>query len=47
VLPALTVLLYVIVLGIIVFTQPELAVGGGLMLVALFTAGYLTARRRA
>jgi APA family basic amino acid/polyamine antiporter len=47
VLPALTVLLYVIVLGIIVFTQPELAVGGGLMLLALFTAGYFTARRRA
>jgi APA family basic amino acid/polyamine antiporter len=46
-LPAITVLLYVIVLGIIVVTQPELAVGGGLMLLALFIGGFLTVRRRA
>jgi APA family basic amino acid/polyamine antiporter len=45
-LPAITVLLYVIVLGIIVVTQPELAVGGGLMLLALFIGGFLTVRRR-
>lgn len=45
VLPALTIALYVAVLAIIVATQPQLALGGGLMLLGLFVAGFLTARR--
>jgi APA family basic amino acid/polyamine antiporter len=44
-LASLTVALYVIVLGTIVATQPELAMGGALMLLALFIAGFLTTRR--
>ncbi len=44
-LPALTVLLYVLILAILVGTQPELAVGGGLMLAGLVVAGWLVARR--
>lgn len=44
-LPALTVLLYVAILGILVATQPMLALGGGAMLGALAIAGAVTTRR--
>jgi len=47
VLPALTVALYVAILGILVYTQPELALGAGSMLGALVIAGLVTSRRRA
>jgi len=44
-LPALAVLLYVGILAVIVGTQPELAVGGGLMLAGLLIGGLWTGRR--
>lgn len=44
-LPALAIVLYVAILAVIVGTQPELAVGGGLMLTALLAGGLWTARR--
>lgn len=45
-LPGLTVLLYVLLLAVIVGTQPGLAVGGGAMIAGLVVAGWWTARRR-
>jgi APA family basic amino acid/polyamine antiporter len=45
-LPGLTVLLYLLLLAVIVGTQPGLAVGGGAMIVGLVGAGWWTARRR-
>jgi len=44
ILPALTVLLYVMVLATIVATQPRLAIGGGAMLAGLIIAGIVTSR---
>ncbi|MBW3534919.1 MAG: amino acid permease, partial [Gemmatimonadetes bacterium] len=44
-LPALTLVLYVLLLVIIVATQPGLAVGAGSMIAALAVAGVITARR--
>lgn len=46
-LPGLTVALYVLLLVIIVITQPDLALGAGAMLLALLVAGWFTARRGA
>jgi len=46
VLPAVTILLYVAILAIIVWTQPVLAGGAGAMLAALFIAGFITSSRR-
>jgi APA family basic amino acid/polyamine antiporter len=43
-LPALTIVLYVLILAILIGTQPELAVGGGLMIGGLALAGWLTTR---
>jgi APA family basic amino acid/polyamine antiporter len=45
-LPGLTIALYLAILGIFVGTQPELALGGGVMLAALVLAGLATARAR-
>jgi len=45
-LPALTLLLYVLLLAIIVATQPELAIGAGAMLGALVLAGWWTSRQQ-
>jgi basic amino acid/polyamine antiporter, APA family len=44
-LPALTVLLYLVVLGIIVGTQPHLAIGGAVMLGTLLVLGVVVGRR--
>ncbi len=44
-LPGLTILLYLAIIAIFVGTQPELAVGGGIMLAVLIVAGFVTARR--
>lgn len=44
-LPALAILLYVGILAVIVGTQPELAVGGGLMLAGLIAGGLWTRSR--
>ncbi len=44
-LPALTIVLYLLVLAIIVATQPALALGGGAMLVAIVIAGVVVVRR--
>ncbi|MDP2577725.1 MAG: amino acid permease [Candidatus Palauibacterales bacterium] len=44
--PSLTILLYVILLAIIVGTQPGLTLGAGAMLGALLLAGFFTARRQ-
>ena len=46
VLPALTVILYVAILVILVWTQWELALGAGAMLAAMLVAGLVTTRRR-
>jgi amino acid transporter len=43
-LPAVTVALYGAILAILVRTQPELALGGGLMVAALALAGWITTR---
>jgi APA family basic amino acid/polyamine antiporter len=45
-LPALTLVLYVLLLGIIVVTQPRLAIGAGSMLGVLVLAGWWTSRRQ-
>ncbi len=47
VLPALTIVLYIAILVILVWTQPMLALGAGSMLAALLVAGVVTTRRRA
>jgi hypothetical protein len=44
-LPALTLLLYFLVLVIVVWTQPALALGAGAMLAALWIAGWIVAKR--
>jgi len=44
-LPAITIVLYVAILIILVYTQPELALGAGLMLAAMLVAGIITTRR--
>jgi APA family basic amino acid/polyamine antiporter len=44
-LPGLAIVLYLLVLAVIVVTQPSLALGGGAMLAALVVVGALTARR--
>lgn len=46
-LPGLTILLYVAILAIFVGTQPELALGGGAMVLGLALAGAVVVRRRA
>ena len=45
-LPAITIVLYIAILFILVYTQPELALGAGLMLAAILVAGIITTRRR-
>jgi hypothetical protein len=45
-LPALAILLYLMVLAIIISTQPALALGGGAMLLLFIGAGALTVRKR-
>lgn len=47
ILPAITVALYIAILGILIYTQPELALGAGAMLAAMFVAGVITTRRNA
>lgn len=47
VLPAITVVLYIAILGIIIWTQPELAMGAGAMLGCMLIAGVVTTRRNA
>jgi APA family basic amino acid/polyamine antiporter len=44
-LPAVTLLLYFLVLVIVVWTQPALALGAGAMLAALWIAGWIVAKR--
>jgi basic amino acid/polyamine antiporter, APA family len=44
-LPGLTIVLYVMILVILVWTQPRLALGAGSMLAALLVAGFVTTRR--
>jgi len=44
-LPGVTILLYALILVIVVWTQPALALGAGSMLAALALAGWITARR--
>jgi APA family basic amino acid/polyamine antiporter len=46
-LPALTIVLYVAILAILIYTQPQLALGAGSMLAAMLVAGLLTTRRNA
>lgn len=46
-LPALTVLCYLLILLVIVLTQPRLALGAGAMLALLVLAGVVAARRKA
>lgn len=45
ILPAVTIVLYVAILAIIIYTQPELAQGALAMLAALVVAGWITTRR--
>ena len=47
VLPALTIVLYIAILVILVWTQPMLALGAGSMLAALLVAGVVTTRGQA
>jgi APA family basic amino acid/polyamine antiporter len=47
ILPAITVALYIAILGILIYTQPELALGAGAMLAAMFLAGVITTKRNA
>lgn len=44
ILPAITIVLYIAILGILVWSQPELALGAGAMLLALLVAGIVTSR---
>ncbi|MGB1780539.1 MAG: APC family permease, partial [Longimicrobiales bacterium] len=44
VLPAITIALYIAILVILVWTQPQLALGAGLMLLAMLVAGMITTR---
>lgn len=45
VLPALTIMLYIAILVILIWSQPDLALGAGSMLLAIFIAGLITTRR--
>jgi hypothetical protein len=45
-LPAITIALYLLVLAIIVYTQPVLALGGAAMLGSLVVAGIAVALRQ-
>lgn len=47
ILPGLTVLLYIAILVILVWSQPELALGAGAMISALLIAGIVVSRRKA
>lgn len=47
VLPALTILLYIAILVILIWTQPMLALGAGSMLAVMLIAGIITTRRGA
>ena len=47
VLPAVTLVLYVAILAILVYTQPDLAMGAGSMLLAMLVAGVITTSRNA
>lgn len=47
VLPALTIVLYIAILVILVWTQPMLALGAGSMLAAMLIAGIVTTRKAA
>ncbi len=47
VLPAITIVLYVAILAILIWSQPDLAKGAGAMLGAMLVAGYFTARKNA
>lgn len=47
ILPGLTILLYIAILVILVWSQPELALGAGLMLAALLIAGIVVSRMKA
>jgi len=44
-LPGITIALYLAILGILVGTQPYLALGGGAMIAAMTLAGWFVARR--
>jgi APA family basic amino acid/polyamine antiporter len=47
VLPIITIALYVVILAILIGTQPQLALGAGAMLLAILIAGIITTRSRA
>jgi len=44
-LPAVTILLYIAIIAIFVGTQPELAIGGGAMVLGLTVAGVIASRK--
>lgn len=44
ILPALTITLYIAILGILIYTQPDLAKGAGAMLGTLLVAGFITSK---
>jgi amino acid transporter len=44
-LPGITIALYLAILGILVGTQPRLALGGGAMIAAITVAGWFVGRR--
>ena len=46
ILPGLTILLYIAILVILVWSQPELALGAGSMLLALLVAGIIVSRKK-
>ena len=46
VLPAITIVLYIAILAILIWSQPQLAAGAGAMLLAMFIAGAITTRRK-
>ena len=46
VLPAVTLLLYVAILAILIYTQPDLAMGAGAMIGAMLFAGIITTRAK-
>ena len=46
VLPAITIVLYIAILAILIWSQPQLAAGAGAMLLAMFIAGVITTRRK-
>lgn len=46
-IPGITIVLYMAILAILVYTQPELTLGAGTMLASLVVAGLWTSRRQA